>query len=189
MFGCLSNIFRTITATITTIVTTIVFICVVCVGIVVVIQIAQNAESERVADELNAGFGMQDNPVPADRSIRFDEGEVRVVQVDRDATRAVMDYSVLNDDPATGAVWTAVRFDVFCNKDACRERELAFWLVDDQENDYDEASFMLYDNKLDDAVQGATMTGWQIFEVPAEATLIAAKVRWGGVTLYQQLPR
>lgn len=188
MFGCLNSIVRTITATVTSIVTAVVVICVVCVGIIVVIRIAQDAESERVAEELNDGFGTEDNPMPAGQQLHFEEGEVGVVTVDRNATNAVMNYSALNDDPASGAVWTAVRFSVRCNKDACRERELSFSLIDDDGNAYDEAPLMLYRDKLDDAVRGATMTGWQIFEVPTDAALVAVRVRWNGVTLYLRLP-
>lgn len=188
MFGCLNTIFRTITATVVSLVTFIVFVCVVCAGIIVVIGLARNAESERVAEELNNGFGTEDNPVPAGGFIRFDEGDVSVTQVDRDATRAVMDYSVLNDNPATGAVWTAVRFDVICRKDTCHQREIAFWLLDSNGNEYGESIFMQYRDKLDDAVRGATMSGWQIFEVPADVLLTGVRIRWGGVTLYLDLP-
>lgn len=188
MFGCLNTIFKTITQSIVAMVTFVVFVCVVCIACAVVIRVAIDAENDRVVEELNDGFGTEDKPVAPNTYMRFEEGGVRALSVDRASSQRIMDYSPLNDDPAEGSAWVLVDIEVLCGQQACREWELNLALVDDRGRTFSEAPLMLYSNKLDDGVEGATFHGWQIFEVPTEATLTMLRVRWGGVTLYGSLP-
>ncbi len=188
MFGCLNTIVKTITQSIVAMVTFVVFVCVVCAACVGIIALAQQQQTNQVINELNDGFGSEDKPVASNTFMRFENGHVRATYVDRNSTQRIMNYSVLNDGPAVGSAWVLVNIEVLCLQQACREWQLEFTLLDDRGRTFKEAPFMLYSDKLDDGVEGATFAGFQIFEVPTDAVLTMLRVKWGGVTLHGRLP-
>lgn len=181
--GCLRSLFSSIFSTTKNIIIFGVVVAAMCVGLVFLIQAGEEAATNEAVDELNEGRGTQDEPIAAGTFMKFEEGQVRAVRMQRPAS-----ISVGGDDPPAGAEWVAVWFEVTCEKQECHERELDLQLVDTEENEWSEPLIVFVDDFLDEAVEGATMEGWQVFEVSQTAELELLKVKWGSVTLYQEIP-
>lgn len=167
-----------------------------CVGLIVIIAIiaaviqSQQEKEEQDALAANEGRGTLEEPVPVGQWIKFDDGEVRVGRVVRPANAMVANFNMFNDDPAAGAEYVLVWFDVLCEQQDCHLFwDVSFDLVGSDGKTWDEASAVLEpDLDSQDAIEGATVGGWQAFEVPVGATISAVRVDFESVALYAELP-
>lgn len=170
-----------------------VFVCLcgcLCVGGVLLLQGVNAADTNKAIDELNDGRGSLDKPIAAGAWMVYDDGQVRATQLVRGATSRVEQMNAANPDPAAGAEYVLVWFEVLCQKDRCTRDELQFDLRDADGTEYDAVIFIDLDPYLKrDAVKGGTMTGWMAFEVPPNADLTVVSAKWaGGVRLWQAVP-
>lgn len=185
MFGIIRTMFKTMFQSVVAMVTVFIFICLCCVGVVIAIGFLQDTDTRRVINDLNDGYGSEEKPLAYENVMRFDEGTVRATDIDRNGTQIVASRNPNWDAPAEGADWVAVWFVVECQQDVCRQHQLDFDLIDADGEDYDE-HLVPYPDLLDDGVRGSTFEGWQIFEIPRDVSIVMVKVKWGGVTLYQE---
>lgn len=161
-----------------------------CLGTLAIMQGAGDAKTNKTIDELNNGKGSIEEPIAAGAWMVYDDGQVRATQLVRGATSRVEQMNAANPDPAAGAEYVLVWFDVLCQKDRCTRDELQFDLRDADGTEYDAVIFIDLDPYLKrDAVKGGTMTGWMAFEVPPNAPLTVVSAKWNtGVRLWQAVP-
>lgn len=188
--GCLTGFINAIFSTTKAILIFIVVMIILCIGLIVIIRAGEKAATDKAIDELNNGRGTQDEPIARGTFMKFNHGQVRATRMIRPATTMVTDMFRVNQPPAAGADWVLVWFEVTCEKQECREFELDLQLVDNEGQEWSEPELfeLALADKLDEAIQGATMSGWQAFEVSQSVSLELLKVKWGGVTLYQEIP-
>lgn len=162
-----------------------------CIGLVVVAVVLLGLGSKAATDKAidnNGGRGSEDEPIAANTFMKFENGEVRATRLIRPATRDVSQMNQFNDEPAAGAEWVLVWFEVKCEQDECRQSQLNLKLVDAEGKEWGEPILITLDTPLDDAIEGATMQGWQAFEFPQTGTIDLIKVGWSSVSLYQEPP-
>jgi hypothetical protein len=168
----------------------VVCVCGACIwGIVTVVAKQNEATQNTIA--LNNGRGAQNRPIPAGTWAKFDNGQVRILQVEWDATQQVLDDTLLGETSlAAGSKYILMRFEIFCEKQQCDQSELDIRLVADDDSRWDEElSLVKYNEDMPDAVQGAKADGWQAFEFPIEERFVqTVQIKWEGVTLYLTPP-
>jgi hypothetical protein len=146
-------------------------------------------EATREAVEQNAGRGRQNNPIAAGEWIKFREGNVRATQIVRPATDFVNEQmGAVDVQPAVGADFLVIWFELECKKDFCDENELDIQLIDNQDSKWPEAVLPLFVSGFDDAVEGSTTAGWQVFEFPKNREIELIEVKWGAAKLYVRPP-
>lgn len=156
---------------------------------VIVLSALNNGQEEALKS--NDGRGTLDNPISAGEWMQFDDGQVRVTRMIRPADAMVEGFNMFNDEPAAGAEYALVWFEIKCEQERCN----ATWntnlrLVDEDGKQWKEPTLIVLDNDLDgqEAIEGGLMSGWQAFEVAKDKKVQAVYVEFEGVTLYTTPP-
>ncbi|HML25039.1 MAG TPA: hypothetical protein PKD09_25520 [Aggregatilinea sp.] len=164
-----------------------------CIGLIVivaviaaVIQSQKEDATEKIVDA-NAGHGTLENPIPVGQWAAFTGGQVTAQRIVRPATEMVEGFNQFNSNPATGAEYVLLWFDLRCTEDRCVPRvDLKIRLVDSAGKQWGEPTIVMLDDDFDDtdAVSGAAIGGWQAFEYPSNEPIQAIWIEWGDETLY-----
>lgn len=166
-----------------------------CVGIIALVAISQG-ESDKKAQEANAGFGDVDNPIPAGQSIKFDDFDITIGEYIFPASNRVNQMNMFNEAPAAGTEYALLSITMACKKEGsevCRGNLLNVRLVDNAGVEWGEPTFLVLEPDLDsmEAIGGNSMTGWVGFEFPTEGKTATKIKTWvsGGATLYAEMPK
>ncbi len=167
---------------------------VVCVCGTCIVGVVLLAGGERVANQQaiqdNGGYGSEDKPIPVGEYAQFKNGQVRLAETNYFATDRVLNETLLGATSiAAGSRYILLRFDLLCEKQQCDQSELDIRVMaDDGKLWSEELSLAKYNEDFPDAVEGATSTGWQVFEFPLSHNVKVVRVKWEGVTLYLDAP-
>ena len=88
---------------------------------------------------------------------------------------------MFNSDPAVGAEYVLVWFQVDCAKQKCSPMtDLDLRLIDSTQQIWGEKWFQVLDPDLDqmEGLEGSVLEGWQVFEFPVGRSIVAIRVRW-----------
>jgi hypothetical protein len=163
------------------------------IGIIVLLGIGVDEQNEAAKEE-NQGRGGQDNPIAANEPIVFEDFDINLSRLTFPATDEVERMNMFNGDPAAGTDYALLWVDMKCKRsgsEVCRGFSFNIRLVDDEGNEWGEPTLLTLDPDLDsqEAIGGATASGWVGFEFPTEGREINLVKMWTGVvTLYAEPP-
>lgn len=159
------------------------------IGGAVYLIIGSLDEQTQEAIEANNGFGTLGNPIPAAQWAKFDDGQIRITQINLEADDTVNRMYEYNAAPAAGSRFVLVYIEIQCESEACSRFDLAFHLIDAQNDDWEANSSLSLDPDFPNSVEGGTGAGWIGFEVPIGRNLRVAKITWSVFeTLHFALP-
>ncbi|MBN1201453.1 MAG: hypothetical protein JXJ20_06320 [Anaerolineae bacterium] len=154
------------------------------------IQQGEKAATNEAIDR-NDGRGTLEEPIRAGEWAIFEDGEVQSTRMIQPADDVIKEFNRYNSDSSEGAEYVLIWFKIKCNKDRCYPPlDLDLHLVDSDGTKWKEPLFITLDDDLDrkDGVKGSTLEGWQAFEFPTSETIEGISIKWGGETLYQEVP-
>lgn len=162
---------------------------------IIVIVLALVAQGQETATEeavaANNDRGTLDKPIAAGDWMTFDDGKVRATRLVRPADAQIEEMNRFNDAPSEGAEYVLVWFELTCLQPECSASwNISLWLVDTDGKEWNEATFMVLDDDFDgqNAVEGGTIAGWQVFEIAKGKPIKALKVQFESVPLYVEPP-
>lgn len=126
-------------------------------------------------------YGTANLPLPAGSWLKFDSGQVRATRYIRPANSVVADFNMFNSDPSVGADYVLVWFEVYCEQQTCDPgADLDIRLIDSTGQLWGEMLFEVLEPDLDmmSGLQGSTLAGWQLFEVPIGRNISRIQVKW-----------
>jgi hypothetical protein len=166
-----------------------------CVGVFCVIVVLSSSEAEKTKSEdlieANGGNGSKDSPIASNEWLVFNDVRLRPIEVIRPANSEVKQIAQFLEDPAAGADYVIVNFEVECLAVTCNSAGSGFRLIDADGKEWDEKQVLLLDESLDtkEGVKDATYEGIQIFEFPTAGELTLLYIRWNNSGwLYTELP-
>lgn len=152
------------------------------------------AQSQKDAEQANAGHGAENNPIEASQTVIFEDFDVTLSNLRFPATTDVMNMSRINDDPIAGTDYLLIWAQIDCKKQGssrCTTQDFNFYLYDETGNEWKEAPAHTSPRLGgDDAIGGASFSGWIVFEFPSDKQPTKVKITTtSGVKLWQYVPR
>lgn len=165
-------------------------VIVVIVVIVALVQQGQQSATEEAIDR-NGGYGTVEKPIPVGTWAKFERGQIRATRLVRPADAMVEKFNSFNDEAPSGAEYVLVWFELKCGEEKCTPSiDLDLRLEDENGKAWKEPWVLVLDDDFDnqEALEGASIEGWQGFEFPVDEAIVAIKVKWGNETLYLAAP-
>ena len=168
-----------------------------CIGLIVIVILiaavlqSQKEDATKKAVDVNVGQGTLENPIDAGARVQFTNAAVTVERMVRPATAMVEGFNAYNEDPAVGAEYVLLWVNLICQKDHCQPQlDFKIRLVDTAGKEWGEPFVVILDSNLDgqEALRGATLSGWQAFEYPIGEPIQVIWMNWGDETLYVRPP-
>lgn len=161
------------------------------IAIIIAVLVQQGKKaSTKEAIQRNNDLGTFTDPIPSGRAALFKDGTLKVVDVLRPANQRVKSDNMFNDDPAAGAEYVLVKFEIVCKASRCNPGLMSFHLMDANEKEWGEPLLLVLSDDFDsqEAITGGTAQGWQGFQFPIGEPIKTVKVEWSNETLQLALP-
>ncbi len=151
------------------------------------------AQNQKDAEKANGGHGAETDPIGAGQTVKFEDFDITLSNLRFPATIDVMEMSPINDDPIAGTEYLLIWAQIDCKKDGstrCTTHDFNFYLYDEAGNEWKEAPAHTSPRLGgDDAIGGASFSGWIVFEFPHDETPVKVKITTkSGVKLWQDAP-
>ncbi len=164
-----------------------------CIAVFALMAIS-SGESDKEAQDANAGYGAEGKPIPVGQTIKFDDFDIKIGEYVFPATNRVEQMNMFNEEPAAGTEYALLSLTMTCKKEGaevCRGNALNIRLVDNEGEEWGEPTILVLDPDLGsmESIGGSSITGWVGFEFPTAGKTVSKVKMWvtGQGTLYAEM--